>query len=275
MLPHKDAAATEAYSQSPNVEILSNTADVHAVKEKQLGITAANFWNPGSVTGITAGNPASVMVKESETELSIAVSDPTQAQNLISLELNKTGLQFVSGDSTITVKQSSPVLKLDIQVAGSFGKTHVITFKKDSAAPVTTDDAKSGWQRTAQTVTLKASDAESGVQTTMYSVDNGAFTEGNTVSVSEDGVHQIHYYSVDQAGNQEMVKTVEVKIDSKAPVITSTVTMDVYWTDGGSLNFAISDEGSGVAAKSVRLDGSNISHPYTYKPFRSELASIK
>ncbi|MBA2938381.1 Ig-like domain-containing protein [Paenibacillus sp. CGMCC 1.16610] len=267
MLPHKDAAATAAYSQSPNVEILSNTADVHAVKEKQLGITAANFWNPGSVAGITSSNPASVMVKESETELSIAVSDPTQAQSMISLELNKTGLQLVSSDSTISVQQTSPALKLDIQVAGSYGKTHVITFKKDSAAPVTTDDAKSGWQRTAQTVTLTASDAGSGIQTTMYSLDNGAFAEGNTVSVTEDGVHQIRYYSVDQAGNQESVKTVEVKIDTKAPVISPSVTMDVYWTDGGSLTFNTSDEVSGVVAKSVSIDGANVSDPYTYKPF--------
>lgn len=267
MLPHKDAAATEAYSHSPNVEIVSNTADVHAVKEKQLGITAANFWNPGSAAGITAYNPASVMVKESETELEIAVSDPTQAQNAISLELNKTGLTFVSGDDTISVQQSSPTLKLNIQVASSFGRTHVITFKKDVAAPVTTDDAKSGWQRTAQTVTLMASDAGSGVQKTLYSLDSGAFIEGNSVTVSEDGVHQLRYYSVDQAGNQEQMKTTEVRIDTKGPVITPTVTMDVYWTDGGSLNFNISDEGSGVVSKSLKVDGVSVSHPYTFKPF--------
>jgi hyaluronate lyase len=86
MLPHKDTAATQLYSNAPDVEVLSNTTDVHAVREKKLGITAANFWNPGTVDFITALNPSSVMVKENESELNIAVSDPTQ--NKVRLRLN-------------------------------------------------------------------------------------------------------------------------------------------------------------------------------------------
>jgi hyaluronate lyase len=95
MLPHKDTAATQLYSNAPDVEVLSNTTDVHAVREKKLGITAANFWNPGTVDFISAQNPSSVMVKESESELTVAVSDPTQKQSTITLELNKAALSLV------------------------------------------------------------------------------------------------------------------------------------------------------------------------------------
>ncbi|MDR6882047.1 polysaccharide lyase family 8 super-sandwich domain-containing protein [Bacillus sp. 3255] len=266
MLPHKDAAATAAYSASPNVEILSNTADVHAVLEKQLGITAANFWNAGSVGELTAHSPASVMVKESATELTIAVSDPTQVQSAISLELNKRGLTLLRADDSITINQTSPALKLNVQVSGSYGKTHVITFAKDGAAPVTTADAPSGWQRTAQTVTLTASDSGSGVQQTLYSLNDAPFTEGSSVTIAGDGVHVLRYYSVDQAGNQEEIKTAEIKIDASAPAVVPTVTMDVYWTDGGSLNFDVKDGVSGIASVQVELDGVPVSQPYTYEP---------
>ncbi|MDR6553364.1 polysaccharide lyase family 8 super-sandwich domain-containing protein [Paenibacillus qinlingensis] len=184
MLPHKDTQATAQYSHAPDVEILSNTADVHAVKEKKLGITAANFWQPGTVDFISVHNPASVMVKESQTELTVAVSDPTQKQSTITLELNKAALSLVRSDETVTVVQTLPTLKLQINVAESVGKTHVVTFKKDTTAPV----------------------------------------------------------------------------------ITPTVSMAVYWTAGGSLNFDIRDAESGVAETSLELNGQTVSLPYTFSP---------
>ncbi|MCZ8511099.1 polysaccharide lyase beta-sandwich domain-containing protein [Paenibacillus filicis] len=266
ILPHKSPAETALYSSAPDVEVLSNTTDVHAVREKKLGITAANFWNPASVGYISVSNPASVMVKETETELTVAVSDPTQKQSTIALELNKAGLSVVRTDDTVSVEQTVPSLKLTVQVAGSLGKTHVVTFKKDTTPPVTTDNAKPGWQRTAQTVTLTASDDASGVLKTLYSLDNGTFTEGNTITLAEDGVHQILYYSIDNAGNQEAIKTAVVKIDTTGPIIVPTVTMDVYWTDGGTLQFDISDPVSGVASDSLVLDGVQVARPFAFSP---------
>ncbi|CAH1213585.1 hypothetical protein PAECIP111891_03994 [Paenibacillus allorhizoplanae] len=274
MLPHKDTAATQLYSHAPDVEVLSNTTDVHAVREKKLGITAANLWNPGTVDFITARNPSSVMVKENESELNIAVSDPTQKQSTITLELNKAALSLVRSDDTVTIVQTLPTLKLQINVAGSVGKTHVVTFKKDATAPITTDNAKPDWQRNAQTVTLTANDEGSGVQKTFYRLANGTFTEGNSVTITEDGVHEVQYYSVDNAGNQESIHTAIVKIDASAPIIVPTVSMVVYWTAGGSLNFDISDPVSGLAGKSLQLNGNAVSLPYTFSPLSLTIGDL-
>lgn len=134
------------------------------------------------------------------------------------------------------------------------------------AAPITTDNAMAGWQRTAQIVTLSSSDEGSGVQNTYYSLGNSSFKEGKTVVVAEDGVHQINYYSVDNFGNKETLKSTIVKIDSVGPVIVPTVTMNVYWTDGGSLKFDISDLLSGVTNESLEVDGVLLSLPYTFSP---------
>ncbi|MFE5322068.1 polysaccharide lyase family 8 super-sandwich domain-containing protein [Paenibacillus sp. NPDC056579] len=266
LLPGKDAQATAQYSANPTIDVLSNTPDAHAVKETKLGITAANFWKAGTVDFVTASSPASVMVKEANGELTLAVSDPTQKQGDITIELDKQEFTSIVGqDSTIEVIQMSPTIKVVVHTAGSIGKTHAVTFK-DTVAPVTSDDAKAGWQQAAQTVKLTATDHGSGVARTLYRVDNGALAEGQTVELSADGVHKIDYYSEDRAGNREAVKTAEVKIDTAGPVITPTVSLAVYQTDTASIRFQVSDPLSGVTNAVYKLDGKAVNHPIAIEP---------
>ncbi|WP_052487029.1 polysaccharide lyase family 8 super-sandwich domain-containing protein [Gordoniibacillus kamchatkensis] len=281
VLPNKDAAATANYAGNPNVAILGNTPDVQAVKEKSHGITAANFWNPGTADFITARNPASVMVKEQNGELELAVSDPTQTQSQVTVELARSGLSVESRDSTVEVVQTSPTIQVTVNVAGSYGKTHVVTFK-DTTPPVTTDDANPDWHNTAQTVHLTATDIGSGVAATYYSVDNTDFVQGNTIVLSDEGIHTIRYYSVDAAGNREQTKSAEVKIDETPPAVAtsaattaaagqSTVTITVYHPDPVNIPFAITDALSGVAHAEVTLDGASVNQPVTAEPLALSL----
>lgn len=274
LLPNKDAAATQQYSANPTVAIVSNTDTVHAVKETKLGITAANFWTAGTADFVTARNPASVMVKEAAGELTLAVSDPTQKQGSVTVELDKKDLTLVSKDSTVEVIQTEPTVKVVVNTAGSTGKTHVVKFKlKDAVAPVTTDDAKSGWQTTKQTVKLTATDEGSGVARTFYSVDGNAFAEGQTVEIATDGVHTISYYSEDMAGNREQTKSATVKIDSAGPTIVPTVSLAVYQTDAVSIRFDIADSLSGVAGAVYQLDGKAASNPVAADPLALALGN--
>jgi hypothetical protein len=62
------------------------------------------------------------------------------------------------------------------------------------------------------TVTLSASDEHgaldvSGVAVTHYRIDDGAWQTGTAAEVTGDGEHTISYYSSDNAGNDEAVKT--------------------------------------------------------------------
>ena len=83
LLPNKTVTQISAYASNPNIEIIENSPDAQAVKEKTLGITAINFWNDSTktVANITSTRKASLMVKESGDEYELAVSDPTQATN--------------------------------------------------------------------------------------------------------------------------------------------------------------------------------------------------
>ncbi|OME01437.1 hypothetical protein BSK64_21605 [Paenibacillus odorifer] len=128
LLPNRDIAGTEDYSGNPDIEVLSNSKDVHAVREKKLGITAANFWNPGTVDSIKALNPASVMIRQIDQELVVSVSDPTQSQNLLSLELDIPGLTLLSKDSKTDVVQASGNTVITVDVKNSIGATHVLKF---------------------------------------------------------------------------------------------------------------------------------------------------
>jgi hyaluronate lyase len=151
LLPNKNKEDVESYSQNPNVTILSNTKSVHSVKETTLGITAANFFAPGTADIITAENPSSVMVKEEKGELSLSVSDPTQKQDKVIIDLDKTGVSVISKDDTVNVLQTFPTIKVEINVAGSIGKTHVVKFQVDELKDIERLDQvidfgnQSGW----------------------------------------------------------------------------------------------------------------------------------
>ena len=97
-----------------------------------------------------------------------------------------------------------------INGAGIMGAEKSCVVMIDTSAPSTTDDAPGGPQSSPVTVHLTGHDTFSGVGQTWYQVDGGPWQTGNTVLVSapanhsNDGIHTIRYYSIDNAGNVEV-----------------------------------------------------------------------
>lgn len=74
------------------------------------------------------------------------------------------------------------------------------------------------------TVTLTATDEGSGVDYTMYILDNGAWTTYiSPFIVSTNGNHTVRFYSVDNQGNIETEKNCTFTIQQEVPPITITV----------------------------------------------------
>jgi len=101
---------------------------------------------------------------------------------------------------------------------------------EDVSAPSTTDDTASigsGWQSAPVTVTLTPTDARSGVVATYYTTDGSApttaSTEGTSIDLTADGVYTIRYFSVDNVGNVEPVRTAfsNIRIDRTNPAAPS------------------------------------------------------
>ncbi len=97
---------------------------------------------------------------------------------------------------------------------------------EDVAAPSTSDDTASigsAWQTSPVTVTLTPTDARSDVAATYYTSDGSVPTtssdEGTSIDLTDDGVYIIRYFSVDNVGNVEPVRTAfaTIRIDQANP----------------------------------------------------------
>ncbi|WP_342555864.1 polysaccharide lyase family 8 super-sandwich domain-containing protein [Paenibacillus sp. FSL R7-0652] len=145
LLPNLSTSQTADYAANPDYTVLENSTEAQAVKENHLNLTAVNFWNSVSKTvgGITSDSKASVMLKLSEAEAEVTVSDPTQANTgSIQLEINSSASGVLSADPGITVTQLSPTIKLSVNVNGQKGGSLHVRFgltpgnAGDLAAPV-------------------------------------------------------------------------------------------------------------------------------------------
>jgi hypothetical protein len=107
--------------------------------------------------------------------------------------------------------------------SGNIAQTF-ITFTIDKKPPTTLDNAPLGWQTIKPiTITLTANDTLSGVNRTYYklwlveSVEPTSWSEGTTITLTEDGRWKVKYYSIDKAGNEESTTTKEVWLDTTPP----------------------------------------------------------
>ena len=121
-----------------------------------------------------------------------------------------------------------------------------------------------GWYAGAVQVTLEATDeGGSGVEQVSYRLDGGAVRPyGGTFALDADGPHTLEYRSIDCAGNAEAFKSVDLKVDARAPATTARLSParplgPGGWYDGAvSVALSVRDGlGSGPATTEYRLDG--------------------
>lgn len=75
--------------------------------------------------------------------------------------------------------------------AGNEGSVVAIVNNIDKTAPETTDDAPKGWVNKDVTANFKASDKDSGIAATYYTIDNGAEQTGESVTITSEGIHSL------------------------------------------------------------------------------------
>nr|WP_237331181.1 chitobiase/beta-hexosaminidase C-terminal domain-containing protein [Streptomyces mexicanus] len=173
------------------------------------------------------------------------------------------------GQHTVAYRASDKAGNTSAVKSVSF--TVVAAPPKDTIAPETsatvsgTKDAAGNYVSSA-TVTVTASDAESGVARIEYSLDSGAFKDYSApVQVSGVGQHTVAYRATDKAGNTSAVNTVSFTVvaappqDTTAPQVSATVsgTKDAAGNYVGSATVTVtaSDTESGVATIEYSLDG--------------------
>ena len=169
----------------------------------------------------------------------------------------------VSAPASGSVSRSLSWYSLD--VAGNQEATKSVTFNvqassppADTTPPTTTSSfnpAAGANFRSNQPVTLTATDGGTGVKSTHYRIDSGTYVQGTSFLVTE-GLHTFSYYSVDNANNTETAHVSNsFRVDTVAPVTTSTATNGASYTGAQTFTFSAADTaGSGVASTWYQLD---------------------
>lgn len=114
-----------------------------------------------------------------------------------------------------------------------------------------------GWYVSPLTLTLSAQDLESGLQVIEYRVNDQPWQPyTSSVTIRAEGSYQIHYRAVDSSGRLDATRTLTVRLDLSAPLITSTLPLTV--TDGNlalTPFYTVTDTVSGVLTSTLLLDG--------------------
>ncbi|MBL0385679.1 hypothetical protein JJB07_03360, partial [Tumebacillus sp. ITR2] len=230
-----------SYSNSFGESVPSNTVLAKLINDTVAPVTTANA--PTNWT-----NQTPVVVTLSATD-----NDTGVAKTYVSLN----DAAFAEGTSvTVNQEGTNKVSFYSVDKVNNIETTKTVFVKIDKTAPVTSATAPTGWSKDGATVTLTATDAGSGVAKTFYSINGGAYAEGTTVTVNQEGTSNVSYYSIDNTGNAEQAKTVTVKLDQTAPTTTATAPTD--WSkDDVTVALTATDAQSGVAKTYYSVNGSD------------------
>ncbi len=230
-------------------EVNSVPLKVDTVKPSIVIVVPAIDSLLDSVT-ITVSGTASDDISVSGVELSTDASSWVLA----------TGTASWSGTLTL-VEGSNTLYARATDVAGNT-ETAGITVTVDTVAPETSLSpagtlGENGWYTSTVTVTLTASDATSGVISVAYRIDGGVWQEYMSPFTFEgDGVQTVEYYSTDVAGNEEVVNSFDVKIDTTSPSLSiSSPAAGAFLATGDiEVTWAAADATSGIDHFEVVLD---------------------
>lgn len=133
-------------------------------------------------------------------------------------------------------------------------------------AQVSGDRDENGNYVGAATVTLAATDDDSGVSKVEYAIDGGAYgTYSGPVTVNAPGNHTVSYRATDVAGNTSAPQSVAFTVvdepdpDTTAPTVTASVTGnrdgDGAYVGTATVTLSATDSESGVSKVEYSLDG--------------------
>lgn len=240
------------------------------VVEKE-GTNQISFYSVDEVGNVEAAQTVEVKIDKSAPATSSNVPSVWSKEN-VTLNLSATdtfsgvaktfyavnGLDYAEGISLVVDKEGvNQISFYSVDAAGNEEAAQTVEVKIDKAAPVTISNTPNVWSKENVAVTFTATDSNSGVAKTYYAVNGSNYVEGTSIVVDKEGINQISFYSVDVAGNAEAARTVEVKIDKTAPVISMDVKSEYILGSSLQLAYLAKDEQSGIASERMTVVSPN------------------
>ncbi len=163
---------------------------------------------------------------------------------------------FVEGDGIHTLGLRS------LDHGGNLEQNQTQDVRIDSVAPQSSVNlsgivGENDWYVSPVAVNLSATDATSGVNTIVYRLDGGPWEAYVAPFEVGDGQHEVEHRATDVAGNVEAVQVLDVKVDTRPPIIEFRFPPDSQWRKDTSItiNWTIDDEVSGVDRVEIQTDG--------------------
>ncbi len=127
ILPYADNARLESYVKEPNVEIISNTRALQAVRDKSIGLSSYVFHEAGECDGIAVSAPCILALGECDGELTLSVTDPTHKLEKLTVTLDGEH-RIVTKNPKISVTSADGVTVIEIKTFGAHGRKFEVKY---------------------------------------------------------------------------------------------------------------------------------------------------
>lgn len=238
--------------------------DTGAVQETRHFVTKVDTTT-GVTTASVVGTAGDNGYYTSNVTVTLAASDPYSGIASIQYQIDNGSTQTYSTPFSIASDGQTCLSFWSVTNAGLTEAANEQCISIDRVPPTTKASVagpagENGWRTGTATVTLKATDATSGVWYTNYSLDQGPWQAYSTpISVAGDSAsHTLSYYSTDKAGNVEQNENTVLKIDSQPPQTTvhlsGTPGANGYYVSNVTVDLTAIDKLSGVWFTNYTLD---------------------
>jgi plastocyanin len=269
-IPVSARPADGAGPQQRDTQVLTWTAGNDVSTYTQAPATAV----PGPTTLVFENSAATGNTTGMQHTLTFETGDPTYNQD-VNVNILADPFDANGGRWTVDVVLTPGTYRYFCAIPGHGAMNGILVVSDDSgddSTPPTVTAALSGPRDNsgaylgAATVTLTATDDDSGVDTIEYSLDGAAWTAYTSpVTVNELGEHTLSYRATDLAGNTSAVRTIAFTVaatpdpDTTAPTVTASVSGarddDGAYLGTATVTLTATDDDSGVDTIEYSLDG--------------------
>ncbi len=224
--------------------------------------------SPGSVSDVTppvttysaSGSNGANSWYTSSVTVTLSATDDSSGVAAIHFRTDGGAWQSYTGPFTFQADGSHAIDYYSTDYSGNNEALRTAAVKIDTTAPTSSvqlagTQAADGSYVSSVNVTLTSTDVTSGVQSSQYRVDGGAWRSfANVFPLSGNGTHTVDYYATDVAGNVEGAKSSVVRISGSSfgpPVtvlhVTGTAGMNGWYVSVVNVTLtATSPSGTGI-----------------------------
>ncbi len=239
------------------------SVDLAGLTEVSPSQSIAIDTTPPSTTASVSGTAGANGWHTSNVIVSLSASDAESGITNVYVRVDGEGWTVYTGPVTLT--DGAHVLEYyAINNAGLTETSHSVAILVDTVPPTTAMSPSgtlgaNGWYTSSVTVALNATDATSGVATTSYRIDGGAWLAYTVPFVLGDGQHVVDYFSTDLAGLSETMHSQSLAIDTTPPTTTDSVSgttgANGWYVTTVAVSLSATDLGSGIQDVYSRVDG--------------------